>query len=161
VRLRDVSLDDLGLYERLLCDPGMMAELGGPMARGDLPDKLAGDVAAVEADTSWICVAESEQAEAIGHVCIWTHDGLGEPFSEIGWMVLPGFQGRGVGKRAVAMLLERARRDGRWGTIHAYPAVTNAPSNGICRASGFALAGAVDFDYHGHILRCHHWRLDP
>jgi RimJ/RimL family protein N-acetyltransferase len=45
-------------------------------------------------------------------------------------MVLPEFQGRGLGKRAVRMLLELALVDGRWGLVHAFPATSNAPSNG-------------------------------
>ena len=51
-------------------------------------------------------------------------------------MVLPEFQGRGLGKQAVRMLLELARDDGRWGLVHAFPATTNGPSNGICRSLG-------------------------
>jgi len=45
--------------------------------------------------------------------------------------------------------------------MHAYPAVDNAPSNGICRSLGFELLGASDFEYpKGHPLRCNDWRLD-
>jgi RimJ/RimL family protein N-acetyltransferase len=65
-----------------------------------------------------------------GNVVLWSHDEGGEPVSEIGWMVLPEFQGRGLGKRAVRMLLELALVDGRWGLVHAFPATSNAPSNG-------------------------------
>ena len=68
-------------------------------------------------------------------------------------MVLPEFQGRGLGKRAVRMLLEMARDDGRWGLVHAFPATTNAPSNGICRSLGFRFAGERGVTFAGRVLR--------
>ena len=81
--------------------------------------------------------------------------------SEIGWMVLPEHQGRGLGKRAVRMLLEQARDEDRWGLVHAFPAVTNDPSNGICRSLGFRLAGEQEVTFAGHVLRTNHWVIDP
>jgi hypothetical protein len=45
--------------------------------------------------------------------------------------------------------------------IHAYPSVTDEPSNGICRSLGFTLVDAGDFDSGGSNLRCSHWRIDP
>jgi RimJ/RimL family protein N-acetyltransferase len=160
VRLRDVRRDDLQLYERLRCDPAMTAELGGPQPLEEIEPKLRLDVADVEADRSWISVIESDEGEAMGTVCIWSHGSADGAVSEIGWMVLREFQGRGVGGWATAAILERARSDGRWGPIHAYPSVTNEPSNGICRSLGFTLVGESDLEYGGVILRCNHWRLD-
>jgi RimJ/RimL family protein N-acetyltransferase len=159
VKLRDVTLDDLGLYERMRCDPVMMAELGGPLPIDGVPDKLRRDVAAVERDEYWVSIVGSDEGEPMGSVVLWSHDDHGELESEIGWMVLPEFQGRGVGKRATAALLLRARADGRWGDIHAYPGVSNAASNGICRSLGFTLLGVADVRFEGRPLQVHHWRL--
>jgi RimJ/RimL family protein N-acetyltransferase len=92
---------------------------------------------------------------------IWSHGGDGEPMSEIGWMVLPEFQGRGLGKLAVRTLLGLARDDGRWGLVHAFPATSNAPSNGICRSVGFRLAGEWDVTFAGRVLRSNHWVINP
>jgi RimJ/RimL family protein N-acetyltransferase len=161
VHLRDVSLEDVSLYERLRCDPAMMIELGGAVPREGIPDKVSEDVASTEKDESWICVIASDEGEVMGHVCIWSHEMKDGPISEIGWMVLPEFQGRGVGRDGAAALLERARLDGRWGVIHAYPSVTNQPSNGVCRSLGFTLVATGDFDYGGTTLRCNHWQIDP
>jgi RimJ/RimL family protein N-acetyltransferase len=159
VKLRDVTLDDLALYERMRCDPVMMAELGGPLPIDGVPDKLRRDVAAVERDEYWVSIVESDEGLAMGSVVLWRHDDHGETESEIGWMVLPECQGRGVGKGATAALLLRARADGRWGDIHAYPGVTNAPSNGICRSLEFALLGVSDVKFEGRPMHVHHWRL--
>ncbi len=159
MKLRDVTLDDLALYERMRCDPVMMAELGGPLPSDGVPDKLRRDVAAVEGDEYWVSIVESDDREPMGSVVLWRHDDHGEMESEIGWMVLPEFQGRGVGKQAAAAMLLRARADGRWGDINAYPGVANAASNGICRSLGFTLLGVADVRFEGRPLQVHHWQL--
>jgi RimJ/RimL family protein N-acetyltransferase len=161
MRLRDVTPGDLALYERLRCDPEMMAELGGPLPRSGVPDKLRRDVAAVERDEYWVSVIESDVGEAMGSVVLWQHEPDGETISEIGWMVLPEFQGRGLGKAATAALIDRARADRRWGAIHAFPGVTNAPSNGICRSLGFTLLETRDIEFEDRTITANHWRLDP
>jgi RimJ/RimL family protein N-acetyltransferase len=96
-----------------------------------------------------------------GSVVLWSHDTEGEPLSEIGWMVLPEVQGRGIGKQAVRALLELARDQDRWGLVHAFPLVTNGPSNGICRSVGFTLLAERDITYAGRVMRANHWVIDP
>ena len=39
------------------------------------------------------------------------HDEHGEVINEIGWMVLPEFQGRGLGRSATDAILDKARHD--------------------------------------------------
>jgi len=159
MQLRPVTLDDVALYERMRCDPAMTAELGGPVPREGIPAKVARDVADVEAG-AWIFIAE-EDDRAVGHVCIWDHDEDGEVITEIGWMVLPEFQGRGLGREATRAILERARTEDRWDVVHAFPAVTNAPSNGICRSLGFELVEErTVLGFNDRPLRTNHWRLD-
>jgi RimJ/RimL family protein N-acetyltransferase len=165
VRLRDVELADAGAYVRMRCDPVMTAELGGPLPREGIEEKIARDVQAASAGTEWIKMivpGEAEPQVVAGSVALWSHreDG-GEPVSEIGWMVLPEFQGRGLGKWAVRTLLGLARDDGRWGEVHAFPATTNAPSNGICRSLGFRFAGGQDVTFAGRVLRSNHWIINP
>ena len=162
--LRNVELGDVDAYVRMRCDPVMMTELGGPLPREGIEDKVARDVQAAASDTEWIkMIVPGETASDVvaGSVSLWSHDEDIEPVSEIGWMVLPEFQGRGLAKRAVGMLLELARDDGRWGLVHAFPGVTNAPSNGICRSLGFQFAGERDVTFAGRVLRSNHWVIDP
>ena len=165
MRLRDVELGDVGAYVRMRCDPVMMAELGGPLPREGIEAKVARDVQAAAAGTEWIKMIVLGEAPAdvvAGSVASWPHgQGSGEPITEIGWMVLPEFQGHGLAKRAVRMLLELARDDGRWGLVHAFPATTNAPSNGICRSLGFRFAGEQNVTFAGRLLRSSHWVIDP
>ena len=75
-------------------------------------------------------------------------------------MVSPAFQGRGLASEAVRSTLDRARAEGRWDVIHAFPATTNAASNAICRKTGFSMIEECDFEYVGRVLRCNHWRID-
>jgi RimJ/RimL family protein N-acetyltransferase len=165
MRLRDVELGDVGAYARMRCDPVMMAELGGPLPRAGVEEKVDRDVRAAAAGDAWIkmVVADEAAPEVVaGTVALWSHDqDDGEPITEIGWMVLPEFQGRGLAKRAVRILLELARDDGRWGLVHAFPATTNSPSNGICRSLGFRFADQRKVTFAGRHLQSNHWVINP
>ncbi|MDZ5441498.1 GNAT family N-acetyltransferase [Micromonospora sp. 4G57] len=80
---------------------------------------------------------------------------------EMGWAVLPGYQGRGLATAAVraAVAAAAARGDRRW--AHAYPSVDNPPSNAVCRKAGFTLVGETEFEYPpGHLMRSNDWRVD-
>lgn len=163
MRLRDVGPGDVGWYVRMRCDPVMTAELGGPLPREGMEAKVESDIRDVAAGTAWIKMIIPDEAApevVAGSVVLWTHKD-GEPMTEIGWMVLPEFQGRGIGKMAVRALLVLAHDDGRWGPVHAFPGVTNAPSNGICRSLGFRLAGEEDIIFAGRVFRANHWIIDP
>jgi len=164
VLLRDVDLGDVEAYVRMRCDPAMMADLGGPLPREGIAAKVERDAAEAAEDTSWIKMIVPDEARpevVAGTVVVWSHASDGESLSEIGWMVLPEFQGRGLGKRAVRALLERARAEDRWGLVHAFPATTNAPSNGICRSIGFSLVGERDVPFADRVIRSNHWFVDP
>ena len=162
MELRDISMGDLDLYESLLTDPNMMTELGGPLPKEGLAEKLRRIVEEVEAGRTWYLkiLPDEDARAAAGTVCIWDHDWNGQIINEIGWMVLPPFQGRGLATGAVRSILRRARSEGRWDVIHAFPATTNAPSNAICRKTGFSKLEETDIEYAGRSLRCNHWRLD-
>jgi RimJ/RimL family protein N-acetyltransferase len=164
MRLRNVELDDVDLYVRMRCDPAMMAGLGGPLPREGMEAKVRRDAREAAADTEWILMIipdESAPDVVAGSVCLWSHDSDDEPLSEIGWMVLPEFQGRGIGKLAVRTLLERARVKKRWGLVHAFPSITNTPSNGVCRSVGFTLVGQRDMTFADRSIRSNHWVINP
>jgi RimJ/RimL family protein N-acetyltransferase len=160
MELRDITMDDLALYESLLTDPDTMSELGGPLPREGLEKKLRRIVEEVETGKTWYLTIIQDAGTAAGSVCIWDHAWNGETINEIGWMVLPEFQGRGLATQAVRSILRRARSERRWDVIHAFPATTNVPSNAICRGAGFSMLGETDIEYAGRILHCNHWRVD-
>jgi RimJ/RimL family protein N-acetyltransferase len=161
MELRNLEIDDLPLYEAIHCDPRMMEHLGGPLPREGLAEKLRRDVASVEAGDTWVLkIVPDEVGTAAGTVAVWDHEVKGEMVTEIGWMVLPAFQGQGLGSEAVRAVLRRAQSEGRWTVIHAYPPVANAASNAMCRKMGFSNIGETDFTFRDRILRCNHWQID-
>lgn len=154
-RLRPVRLDDVDAYVAMRCDPAITEHLGGPRRAGDMPDKVARDVADVESGRAVIDMIVVDE-DVAGTVSLFRRDDT----SEIGWMVLPHFQGRGLATFAVQSVLRRARADDRWDVVHAYPSVDNAASNALCCSTGFTLAGPIDFAYAGRTFRSNDWWLD-
>jgi RimJ/RimL family protein N-acetyltransferase len=95
-----------------------------------------------------------------GWVGYWPREWRGEDVFEIGWSVLPAFQGRGVASAGAAAVLALARDEHQPRDVHAFPSVENEPSNGICLKLGFELVGEFDFEYpKGHFMRCNDWRI--
>ena len=162
LRLELWSEDDLPLVEKLMGDPVMTEHLGGP----ESPEKLAErqERYAKIADTGMgrmFKIVDEETGEAVGSVGYWEREWRGEQIYEIGWMVLPPFQGRGIASEATALVIERARAEKKHRSLHAFPPPENAPSNGICRKLGFELLGEVEFEFpKGHFAASNDWRLD-
>ena len=103
--------------------------------------------------------ADEGRAEVAGLDVRADPHGVRERITEIGWMVLPPFQGRGLATEAVGAVLEKARSESRWDAVHAFPPVSNAPSNAICRKMGFSKIGEGEFTFRDRVLRCNRWRL--
>jgi RimJ/RimL family protein N-acetyltransferase len=158
VRLEPWGPGDLALLQRLLGDPVMMEHLGGP----ESPEKIAERQARYEEpDSRQFRIVEDEAGEGVGWVGYWEREWQGEDVFEIGWSVLPEFQGRGIAGRATALAIERARSERTRRALHAYPGVDNGPSNGICRKLGFTPLGAREFEFpKGSWMRCNDWRLE-
>jgi RimJ/RimL family protein N-acetyltransferase len=106
-------------------------------------------------------IVETESGAGVGSVGFWTREWRERQVYEIGWMVVPEFQGRGIAVAATAQAIQRAKNDDKHGLMHAFPNVDNAPSNAICRKLGFELLQACEFEFpKGHLMRCNDWRLD-
>ncbi|WP_371648193.1 MULTISPECIES: GNAT family N-acetyltransferase [unclassified Streptomyces] len=164
MQLRNVTPNDVDAYVRMRCDPVMMADLGGPLPREGMPDKVHRDAAEAADDVSWIkmVIPDPDTPDVVaGSVTIWSHNTDDGAVSEIGWMILPQFQGRGLGKQAARTLLEQARDEDRWGVVHAFPATSNAASNGICRSLGFRFITEQDVTFADRVLRSNHWAINP
>lgn len=161
--LTNLTGDDLDLYIALLTDPVMMSELGGPLPVEGLAAKLARDSAAAAEGRWWALKIMTGGANdiAIGTISVWDYEEGGERVSEMGWIVLPAHQGKGYASAAVRVTLERDQVEKKWGTLHAYPGVTNGASNAICRKCGFELLGQQEIDFAGRLIKCNHWRFTP
>ena len=158
IALEPWGAGDLPLLERLLGDPVMTEHLGGP----ESPEQLAERQARYEpADSRQFKIVVAATGEGVGWVGYWEREWRGDLVFEIGWSVLPAFQGRGIAGASAAEAIAIARSERRVRFLHAFPAVANAPSNAICRKLGFTLLEERDFEYPpGNTLRCNDWRLD-
>lgn len=152
---------DLWLTHDLETDERVMAELGGPWPEEAIPRIHQRRLDSIAAGTWGFTLVPSPGERAVGFLGLFGSEFRGEAISEVGWSVLPEHQGRGYASAGLALLLERAREDGRWGPIHAFPGTTNAPSNALCRKFGFRLLGEETVDYGGRELRCNHWVWEP
>ena len=162
VTLRPWSADDLWLLERLMGDPLMTAHLGGPETPEKIRRRHADYAMTGKAGTGAMFVIEVGTAgEAAGSVGYWPGEWRSETIWEVGWSVLPEFQGRGIATQATTLVVARARSEGLRRSIHAFPSIENAASNAICRKAGFRLLGEYDFEYpRGSFMRCNDWLLD-
>ena len=147
---------DRWLVEALETDPEVMRELGGPIPRERLPEIHRRRLD----EPWWLTIVPDPGAGPVGTIGIWEKELDGDRIHETGWMVLPAHQGRGYASAALELLLERARAAPEFERLYAFPPVTNAPSNALCRRFGFALADERDFVYAGRTLRCNVWMLD-
>jgi RimJ/RimL family protein N-acetyltransferase len=160
VTLEPWGSGDLPLLERLMGDPHMTEHLGGPESpeklreRQDRYERLAGG-------DRMFKVVDVATGVDVGSVGFWTSEWCDEQVYEVGWMTLPGFQGRGIAVMATAQAIALATGDAKHRFMHAFPNVDNAPSNAICRKLGFELLGPCEFEFpKGHFMTCNDWRLD-
>jgi len=152
--------EHLALTEALELDPETMRELGGPADPSDLPRVHQMRLETVARGEWYFVIVPESPGPAAGAIGIWESTFRDQAIQEVGWMVLPQFQGRGIAKEALRILLDRARSDPRYSTIHAFPGVTNAPSNALCRGAGFAHVEEMEVRFRDRPLRVNHWELD-
>jgi RimJ/RimL family protein N-acetyltransferase len=162
VHLEPWGGDDLPLLRRTLGDPEMTKHLGGPESEAKLVERQQRFERLAESGAGRMFkIVDEATGEAVGSVGYWHRDWHGDEVYEIGWMVLPAFQGRGIAAAATEQAIARARDEGGRSRIHAFPGVENGPSNAICRKLGFELVEEIEFEYPpGTTMRCNDWRLD-
>jgi RimJ/RimL family protein N-acetyltransferase len=147
---RDV---DLPLFRRLLGDPSMSEDLGGP----ETPEKIANRLARSVADPTRLFKVVVD-GQDVGFAGYWERSWRDEEIFELGWSVLPAHQGRGIAKQAAAHAAGFACAETPERLVHAFPNVDNAASNALCKGAGFTLLGPCLFEYPpGHTMECNDW----
>jgi RimJ/RimL family protein N-acetyltransferase len=137
-----------------------MAGLGGPRLRETIEQAHAKSLALAVEGRCWpLKIIPDAGTPPAGGVDVFESSHEYEVIYEIGWMILPGFQNRGIGSRAVREVLGKARMERKSGQIHAFPAVANGPSSKICEKAGFANLGECEVEFAGRGPRCNHWRI--
>jgi RimJ/RimL family protein N-acetyltransferase len=162
VRIERWGQGDLPLLERLLGDPAMTVHLGGPESAEKLAERQGRYERMIDLSKGGMFkIVDEETGEPAGSVGYWEREWRGEQVYEVGWSVLPEFQGRGVATEATALAINVARSQESHRFLHAFPKVENEASNAICRKLGFTLVEETEFEYpKGNPIRCNDWRLD-
>ncbi|MEP7021783.1 MAG: GNAT family protein [Pseudonocardiales bacterium] len=156
IELRPFATQDLALLRQ--CNtPAMTAHLGGPETPEALVVRLRRYVEDASPGAMRVIVSNGEAAGSIGY---WEHADGETTVWEIGWAVLPTFQGRGIASAAIRAVVDLAAAHQVHQELHAYPSVANEASNALCRKASFVLLGSLEFEYpKGHWMRCNDWSL--
>jgi RimJ/RimL family protein N-acetyltransferase len=160
VELVPYADEHLELTKALELDPETMRELGGPADPDDMPRVHRMRLETVARGEWYFVIVPEPTGPPAGAIGIWESSFADEPIHEVGWMVLPEFQGRGVATEALRMIVERARSDQRYRRIHAFPGISNDPSNALCRRAGFTHVEEMEVRFRDRPLRVNHWELD-
>jgi RimJ/RimL family protein N-acetyltransferase len=161
VSLQRWTQADLPLLVRLNA-PEVMTHLGGPETAEQLATRQRRYVDAANSDTTYVFSIVIDPGHlSVGQVAFWERSWHKEAVFEMGWSVVPEFQGQGIGSRGAALALALAGETGKHRFVHAFPSVDNEASNAICRKLGFVVLEECDLEYPpGHTMRCNSWRFD-
>jgi RimJ/RimL family protein N-acetyltransferase len=160
VLLQPWSEKDLPLLQELLGNPEMMAHLGGPESPEQIAKRHQRYLQLPETDHVFK-VLWGPNSEAVGSVGYWQKTWRDQLVYEMGWQILPAYQGQGLATKAGMAAIEHARHQSKYPFIHAFPSVSNVASNVICRKLGFSLLEECEFEYPpGNLMRVNDWRLD-
>ena len=160
--LRPWSEEDLFLLEKLLGDPAMTTHLGGPETSEQILRRHQRYLHLPEDGTDHMFrIVWGPNAEGVGNVGYWRKTWRDQAVYEIGWLVLPAYQGHGIATKAAAAAIAYARRAPQFQFMHAFPSVDNPASNAICRKLGFTLVEECQVEYPpGRSMTVNDWRLD-
>jgi RimJ/RimL family protein N-acetyltransferase len=152
---------DLPLLQQLNA-PEMTAHLGGPESAEKIAERQSRYEQLVHSTTDRMFkIVLDATGESVGSVGYWQRNWHGEQVFEMGWGVVPAFQGRGIASAATSQAIARARSEGTHRFLHAFPSVENQPSNALCQRLGFTRQEEVEFEYPaGHVMQCNDWYLD-
>ncbi len=160
MELVDYTDEDLPLSIALETDPVVMAELGGPRPVESIekvhPQRVSPSRPTAGCGSTSCPTANPSPRDRIG---VWWGEWQDTELWEVGWMLLPQFHGRGLGSEALGLLIERLRAAPQFDVVHAFPGVSNGPSNGLCRKFGFELVDSGEVEFAGRPLVVNHWAL--
>jgi len=161
LQLIPITAEDEDLTVRLECDPVLMRHIGGPRSEADVRATHKRRLVLMEkGEAHMYKIVADDPKEVLGTIGIWKIDWEAPQSYEMGWIVIPEHQGKGVATEAARLLLSQARADPEVRFVHAYPAVTNTASNAIARKIGMQNLGEFDNEGFAGVLRCNNWRID-
>ena len=161
VILQPWAVEDLPLIRKLMSDPDVMAYLGGPESLEQIESRHQRYVHISENGTDHMFkIALGPNAEPVGKIGYWKKNWRDHFVYEMGWMVLPAYQGQGIATKAGHKIIELVHAENSFQHLHAFPSIANIASNAICRKLGFSLLEECQFEYPpGHTMTVNDWRL--
>ena len=153
--------DDLDVLRRANT-PGMTRFLGGPESDEALAQRHADYLALWDSGEVRMFRVDVDGAAA-GYAGWWAEEHDGAPVYEIGCVVEPGWQGRGVASAALGEVVRRALGTEDLRPVVGYANVENVASNALCNRLGFTLVGTAAFpDEDGEaVMPVNVWMIQP
>src|SRR5690242_1888628 len=108
VMLQPYSDADLPLLEKTLGDAGMMEHLGGPETLEQIRQRHQRYLHLPETDHMFTILFEGQ---AVGNIGYWKKNWRDHLVYEMGWFVLPEYQGRGIATKAGVATIQHARQE--------------------------------------------------
>jgi RimJ/RimL family protein N-acetyltransferase len=146
MHLRRYAEEDRALTAALESDPRVMAHLGGPGSTADADqvhaERLAGEL--------FFTIMMAGQP--IGVIAVFRSD---QQVYELGVLLLPEHQARGLAERAFRLILPHVRERGI-SHLHGFIADSNTASAAAAMRVGFVPVGERDLHYRGKTLRYVH-----
>lgn len=161
VRIEPWAETDLALLY-LMNAPEMLKHLGGPESEEKILARHKRYVELSEKGKGRMFrIVLLPELEGIGNIGFWESVWQGETVYEMGWGVLPAYQGRGIAVAAAEAAIASASEVQNIRYIHAFPSIENSASNAICRKLNFSFIAECAFEYPpGNMMHCNDWRLD-
>jgi RimJ/RimL family protein N-acetyltransferase len=154
--LRGWRESDLDGYAELMADAEGAKYIGGPLSREDAWRKMAGGIGHwVLRGYGTFAVEDKSSGAFAGYCGPWFPYGFPEP--EIGWGLLPAFQGRGFVTEAAKASRTHAYEALGWKTAVSFIAPENTPSLRVAARLNCTLDGMSEI--RGKM--CQIWRHPP
>ncbi|MGN8554074.1 UNVERIFIED_CONTAM: GNAT family N-acetyltransferase [Microbacterium sp. SLM126] len=134
----DADLDIL----RRANTPELTRYLGGPEAENALVARHAEYLSGGDAVAMFRIAVDGSDA---GYAGWWEQDHDGAPAYEVGCVIDPAWQRRGIAAAALAEIVQRALAAGGGRPVVGYANAENEASHALCRRVGFTLEGTGMF----------------
>jgi RimJ/RimL family protein N-acetyltransferase len=180
MKFSSITSDDLPLYEKLFMNEEYMKYLGGvqtqerthKMFQSHLNHSNSGKGKILKVipededfEEKFSIVQSMKEDEdyfdyhrGVGTVCVWHGFFQDKVVTELGWGILPRYQGLGLATKALKMFVHLIEEtEPQWGDLHAFTGSDNIASNRLCQKVGFQSLGEVTIDFDGHDLPSNHY----
>jgi RimJ/RimL family protein N-acetyltransferase len=149
---------DRPLYTQLYGSAQMMKYIGGqPWTPERIDEVFAKYIGSMAEDRAWMFKIVGADGEALGQIGLWNWVWDDRPITEIGSMIRSEYQVKGVVQKALELLLDWARAQGRFEEITAFSNPGNAASNWVAEKYGFRFQGVVERKLKDRIENMNHW----